>query len=105
MNYFQLIRGAVQQAMSQISGQRTIASGLLDTLKGYEPMVQAAWIGGDADEYVADFRRKIVPAMIELIAAIGGINLNLSKAVSAVDQMEQKCKSIVSGLTDEFKAI
>lgn len=105
MATFQVIRVEIVNVQSGINQQKGITSGLLDTLKSYVPKVQAAWIGGDADEFAADFARKIVPAMIELIAAMAGINLNLSKAVSAVDQCEKKCQSFVSQLGDQFAAI
>ena len=105
MSVFQIIRAEVSNVMSGINQQKGLTSGLLDTLKSYVPKVQASWIGGDADEFASDVGRKIVPAMTELIAAMGGINLNLTKAVGIVDQCENKCKSLVSGLADEFGAI
>jgi len=105
MAVFQVIRVEVSNCMSGISQQGGIASGVLDTIKSYIPKVQAAWIGGDADEFAADVGRKIVPAMMELIAAISGINLNLTKALGIVDQCEKKCKSLVGGLADEFGGI
>lgn len=105
MAVFQVIRIEVNNVMSGINQQKGITSGLLDTIKSYVPKVQAAWIGGDADEFAADVARKIVPAMTELIAAFAGINLNLTKAIGIVDQCEQKCKSLVGGLADEFGAI
>ena len=105
MSVFQVIRAEVSNVMSGISQQRGLTSGLLDTIKSYVPKVQASWIGGDADEFAADVARKIVPAMTELIAAMAGINLNLTKAVGIVDNCEKKCKSLVGGLADEFGAI
>jgi uncharacterized protein YukE len=105
MAIFQVIRVEVNNVMSGINQQKGVASNVLDTIKSYIPKVQAAWIGGDADEFAADVNRKIVPAMIELIAAIGGVNLNLTKAVNIVDNCEKKCRSLVGGLADEFGAI
>jgi hypothetical protein len=49
--------------------------------------------------------RKVVPAMIELIAAIGGINLNLNKATNAVDSGDAKARGMVSQLGDLFGQI
>jgi|GEM_PF-1071493 len=105
MSVFQVIRSEVSQVMSGVSQQRGLTSQLFDTIKSYVPKVQASWIGGDADEFASDVAREIVPAMTELIAAFGGINLNLTKAVGIVDECEGKCKSLVSGLADEFGAI
>jgi uncharacterized protein YukE len=105
MAFFQVIRPEIVNVISGINQQKGICSGLLDTLKSYVPKVQAAWIGGDAEEFAADCSRKLFPAMSELILAIAGINVNLTKATSAVDNMEKKCSSLVSGLADEFGSI
>ena len=43
--------------------------------------------------------------MVELIAAIGGINLNLTKATSIIDQADAKVKSMAGELGDLFGAI
>lgn len=102
---FQFLRGEVENVMAGITQQQTIASNLLDTLKGYVPKVQASWIGGDADEFAQDVARKLVPAMVELIAAIGGINLNLTKAISALDNADQKAKGMANQLGDLFAQI
>ena len=101
----QFLRGEVSNVMSGVGQQQQIVSGVLDQIKSYVPKVQSSWIGGDADEFAADVARKVVPAMIELIAAIGGINLNLTKATSAVDSGDVKAKGMVSQLGDLFSQI
>ena len=103
--FLQFIRGSVDSVMSGIGQQQQIVSGVLDTIKSYVPKVQAAWIGGDAEEFAADVGRKVVPAMIELIAAIGGVNLNLTKATNVMDQADGKAKSLADGLGDKFGQI
>lgn len=101
----QFLRGEVSNVMSGVGQQQQIVSGVLDTLKSYVPKVQGSWIGGDADAFAADVARKVVPAMIELIAAIGGVNLNLTKATSAVDSGDAKAKGMVGQLADLFGSI
>jgi hypothetical protein len=101
----QFIRGQVENVTAGVGQQKEIVSNVLDQIKSYVPKVQSAWIGGDADEFAADVSRKVVPAMIELIAAIGGININLSKATGIIDQADTKCKSIVDSLGDQFAKI
>lgn len=101
----QFLREQVENVISGVSQQKEITNNVLETIKGYVPMVQQAWIGGDANEFAADVMRKVVPAMLELIAAIGGININLTKATSIVDQADAKVKSLASGLGDLFNSI
>lgn len=105
MSIFNFMRGEVDNVMSGIGQQQQIASGVLDTIKGFAPKVQSAWIGGDADEFAADVARKIVPAMVELIAAIGGINLNLNQATSIIDQADNKARGLADNLGDMFSQI
>lgn len=101
----QFLRGEVSNVMAGVGQQQQIVSGVLDQIKSYVPKVQSSWIGGDADEFAADVARKVVPAMIELIAAIGGINLNLTKATNAVDSGDAKAKAMVGQLADLFGQI
>lgn len=101
----QFLREQVDNVMSGVNQQKEIANNVLETIKGYIPMVQAAWTGDDALEFAADVMRKIVPAMLELIAAIGGININLTKATSIVDQADAKVKSLAANIGDVFNSI
>jgi hypothetical protein len=43
--------------------------------------------------------------MMELIAAIGGVNLNLNKATSVIDQADAKVRSLADELGDIFDKI
>jgi uncharacterized protein YukE len=105
MNFLQFIRGDVENVIAGIAQQQSQTSGVLDVIKSFIPKIQAAWIGGDAEEFAADVNRKIVPAMIELIAAIGGVNLNLNKATNIVDQADSKVKGMADQLGDLFSQI
>lgn len=105
MSYLQFLRGDVDNVMAGVGQQQQIVGGILDTIKSYIPKVQSAWIGGDADEFAADVARKVVPAMLELIAAIAGINLNLGKATNIIDQADGKSKGLADGLGDLFAQI
>lgn len=105
MSLFQFLRPEVHNVMSGINQQKSMVSGLLDQINNVVPKVQNAWVGGDADEFAADVGRKVVPAMMEVIAAIGGINLNLTKATDVVDRADAKVKSLANQLGDLFDKI
>lgn len=105
MTFFQILFPDISNVMSGIQQQQQIASQLLDTIKGYVPKVQAVWIGNDATEFGNDVMRKLVPAMLELIAAIGGMNLNLTKAQDIVRQADSQVSSLANGLGDLFGGI
>jgi uncharacterized protein YukE len=104
--FFQFIRADVDNVKSGVEQQKQIAQNLLDTItKSYVPKVQGAWVGKDCEEFAADVQRKLVPAMLELIAAIAGINLNLGKATSLIDQADQQVKGMADQLGDVFSQI
>jgi uncharacterized protein YukE len=105
MSLFQFLRPDVGNIMSGITGQKGIAESTMQTLKSYPAIVKQTWIGGDADEFEADVARKIVPAMLELIAAIAGVNINLSKATEIVDKADQAAQGIANQLGDTFSKI
>jgi WXG100 family type VII secretion target len=103
--FLQFIRDQVDNVTATVGQQQQVTSNVLDQIKGFVPKVQSAWIGGDADEFAADVARKLVPAMMELIAAIGGINLNLGKATGIVDQADSKAKGMADNLGELFSQI
>lgn len=103
--FFIFIRPMVDQAISTIAGEANKATSLLDGLKSVAAQVPQAWIGDDANEFAADFQRKIVAGMIELIAAIGGININLTRGANIVDNADRACRGLASGLGDVFGSI
>ncbi len=103
--FLQFIRDQVDNVTATVGQQQQVTSNVLDQIKGFVPKVQSAWIGGDADEFAADVARKLVPAMMELIAAIGGINLNLGKATGIVDQADSKAKGLADNLGELFSQI
>ena len=103
--FLQFIRDQVDNVTATVGQQQQVTSNVLDQIKGFVPKVQSAWIGGDADEFAADVARKLVPAMMELIAAIGGVNLNLGKATGIVDQADSKVKGMADNLGELFSQI
>ena|ERR1051326_6091513 len=105
MSVLQFLRSEVENVYAGVGQQQQIVSGVLDQIKSYVPKVQSAWIGGDADEFAADVARRLVPAMMELIAAIAGINLNLTKATNTIDQADNKAQSMADSLGDQFAQI
>jgi len=103
--FLQFLRGEVSNVIAGVSQQQQITSQVLDQIKSFVPKVQSSWIGGDADEFAADVARKIIPAMTELIAAIGGVNLNLNSATGIVDQADSKSQGLANQLGDLFGQI
>jgi hypothetical protein len=105
MGIFQLIRPDVLAAITTIANEVVKATTLQSHLNGLAERVPQAWIGDDANEFSTDFTRRVVPAMVELIAAIGGINVNLNKGIAIVDAADQNAARVAANLTSKFKGI
>ena len=105
MSFLQFIRPDVSSIMSGINAQKMAVDTLLGQINSAVPRVQSAWIGGDADEFAADVQRKLIPAILALIAAIAGTNVNLTKAIDVVDQADKKVLSLANQLDGIFKKI
>ena len=105
MSVFQFIRGQVQQSSSMISQGQNITQNVMQQIQSYPNIVGAAWIGGDADQFAEKVVTKLLPAIAELIAAIAGVNLNLTDATNAVDEADQKIQGMAGNLGDMFSGI
>ncbi len=103
--FLQFLRGEVDNVMSGVGQQQQITSQVMDQLKSYVPKVQDAWKGGDEDQFAQDVATILVPAMMDLIAAIAGINTNLSSATNIIDQADQQANGMANQLGDLFGGI
>lgn len=105
MSFLQFVRADVSNVMAGVGQQQQIVSQLLDTIKGYAGKIQNAWTGDDSNACQRAIIDRLVPNVIELIAAIAGVNLNLTKATQIVDQADAAVKKIAEGVGDLFNAI
>ncbi len=105
MSFLQMIRSEVENVSATVQQQQQVTQGVMDKIQSFPGKVQGAWIGGDADEFAADVTRKVIPAIAELIAAIGGVNLNLSKALGTIDNADTQSQGLANQLGDVFSQI
>jgi uncharacterized protein YukE len=105
MSVFQYLADGVQNSMSQIKQAQGMGQGVHSAVQSYPNVVGSAWVGGDAEAFQEKVLTKLLPAIAELIAAIAGVNLNLTDATSAVDQADNKISGMAGNLKDMFSAI
>jgi uncharacterized protein YukE len=99
-NVFQINFGQVAEFASKFGQQKDGTEQSQSTTKSYGPKVQSAWIGGDADEFVADIGRKLMPKYVELALAFTGVQVNLTKTSEAASSGDQKASKMASGFAD-----
>jgi len=99
-NIFQINLSQVAEVAGKFLKQKDDTDQSQSTVKGFGPKVQSAWIGGDADEFVADIARKLVPKYVELAAAFHGVQLNLTKTSDASTAGDKKASGLAQGFAD-----
>jgi uncharacterized protein YukE len=102
MDFFNFERGPVEQVISTVMSQKSEMEDVQSKTQGYVPKVMSAWRGGDEREFEADVQRKLIPAIMKLIAAIAGFGGNLGGAMNVMDQADSKITSMVGGISDMF---
>ena len=105
MSVFQFLQDGVQNSMSQINQARGMGQGVMSAVQQYPNVVGSAWVGGDAEAFQEKVLTKLLPAIAELIAAIAGVNLNLTDAMDAVEQADTKISGMANNIKDLFQAI
>jgi hypothetical protein len=99
-NIFQLNFGQVQEISGKFGQQKDATDQNQSIVKGFGPKVQGAWIGGDADEFVQDIGRHLVPKFVEFALALTGIQVNLTKSSDATSSGDQKSSGLAQGFSD-----
>ena len=105
MSLLQFIRQGVQDSMNQVNQLHSVTNDVQSQILSYPKLVAESWSGTDAVEFGNDVMRKLIPALVELMAAFAGVNLNLTKATSIVDTADSKVTGLAKGLGDLFGAI
>jgi uncharacterized protein YukE len=99
-NVFQFDFGKVAEAIGKFGEQKNKTDESQSIVKNFGPQVQAAWIGGDADEFVADIARKLMPKFTELALAFVGIQANLTKASDQSSGADKQAAGLANGFSD-----
>jgi hypothetical protein len=73
-------------------------------IKGALSQIKAgAWQGEDADAFVNEMERDLLPKVAELVASIFGVSTNITRAVTNIVDADKKALSSVSQAVDVFK--
>jgi hypothetical protein len=99
-NVFQLNFGQVAEIAGKFGQQKNATDQSQSIVKNFGPKVQSAWIGGDADEFVQDIGRHLVPKFIEFALAFTGIQVNLTRSSDTASSGDQKASGLAQGFSD-----
>jgi hypothetical protein len=100
-----MISGPLQDVISRIAKQLDVLGDVQSRIGGFSSALQGAWIGEDADAFVEEVQRRLVPEIADLIAAIGGMPGGLNNAMDIIHAADSNGMGMVSGLGDMFGSI
>lgn len=100
-----MISGPLQDIISRISKQVDVLGDIQSRFGGFASAIQGAWVGEDADAFVEEVQRRLLPEIMDLIAAIGGMPGGLSNAMDIMHGADSKGRGMVAGLGDMFGSI
>jgi uncharacterized protein YukE len=100
-----MMRGPLQDIVGRIAKQVDVLGDVQSRFSGFSSALQGAWIGQDAEAFVEEVQRRLIPEIADLIAAIGGMPGGLNSAMDIMSAADSKGRGMVSQLGDMFGGI
>lgn len=95
----------LQGVISEITSQMKIVEGISNSIKGsYLPLL-SSWQGDSADAFRQEIQSKILPQVVSLGTSILGMNTGIEKAVTTIQETDNKTVAQVEDLASKFRAI
>ncbi len=95
----------IQEAAQMIGQQQQAVNGVADMLKGFIPVLGAAWKGDDAEQFPDALSREVLKALSGMDMNLGSFLGQLSSAVDIVNQADNAVNGMVGKLVDVFNEI
>jgi WXG100 family type VII secretion target len=106
MSFFMMDIGGVQSAIQQVSQQHQTVQSVQDMAKQAQQTVMGSWIGGDEQSFNQAVLTKLLPAIMQLMAAIAGFGGNLTQGIDIMSTADKAVKGLgdqFGGLVDQIK--
>ena len=99
------VRPLVFRALETITQQVGLLEEGLGQARTAAVALDEAWIGEDAQAFVAEVESGMLPQATAMIATILGLRLAFEKAANVIESADQEGRRIVQELTDDFSQI
>lgn len=100
-----LLAGPVQDVIGRIMQQIGILQDLQSQFGNFASALQGAWVGEDADAFVQEVQTRLIPEIMDLIAAIGGMPGGISRGMDLIRGADSRGRSLVAEVGDLFGSI
>lgn len=106
MAIFTFIAGQIEEQINQFSRQADTCERVVGNIRsGAQPIQNGAWIGKGAEAFKAELVRRVIPQMMELIAAIMGFGGKLGNALNIMRNADKMVQGIVGQVAGIFEKI
>jgi uncharacterized protein YukE len=100
-----MLQGPIMDVVGRITQQLNILQEVHGQFGNFASALGGAWIGADADAFVQDVQTRLIPEIMDLIAAISGMPGGLNQAIDVMHSADHKAGGLASGLGDMFGGI
>ena len=105
VSVMKMLTGPLQDIISRIVKQVNILGDVQSRFGNFASTLSGAWVGEDADAFVEEVQRRLMPEIADLLAAIGGMPGGLNQAMDIMNAADSKGRGMVSQLGDMFGSI
>jgi hypothetical protein len=100
-----MLKGPVQEVIQRIMSQMQVMQDLQSQFGNFASSITEAWVGEDAEAFASEIQSRLVPEIVALIAAIGGMPPGINNAMDIIDQADSKGRAMINDLAGVFDGI
>lgn len=106
MSIFSVIADEVEEQVQQFQRQGQRTEQTVNAIRtNMQPIQNGAWTGQGARSFIQEVVTRVVPQIMELIAAIAGFGGGIGKALNIMTNADKMVKGIVGQVSDTFSSI
>jgi uncharacterized protein YukE len=100
-----MLQGPIMDVVGRITQSVNNLQEVHGQFGNFASALGGAWIGADADAFVREVQTRLIPEIMDLIAAIGGMPGGLNQAMDIMHSADSKAAGLASGLGSTFGSI
>jgi uncharacterized protein YukE len=106
MGIFTFIAGEIEDSIQQCSKQSDTCERTVSNIRGgLNPIQGGAWTGQGARAFIQEVITRVIPQIMELIAAIMGFGGKMSNALNIIGNADKMVKGIVGQVSSVFDKV
>lgn len=105
-SFLSFAMGQIQEQVQQYQRQKQQCEQVTSNVRrGMQPITGGAWVGQGARAFIREILTRLVPHIMELIAAIAGFGGGITKAVNIITQADKMVSGIARQVSSVFSSV